>query len=57
MANSLGLILANRAVVLGAINTLSGSANVLYSKCAILKALEMTAVGSLMRSRSWVPLF
>jgi hypothetical protein len=38
-------------------NSISGSANLLYSRCAILKALDATGVVSLMRSRGWVQLF
>ena len=38
-------------------NNLSGSANLLYSKCAIIKALNKTGVGSMMRSRGWVQLY
>lgn len=52
-----GTTMVQDSVSLGAINTLSGHANVLYSSCAIAQALRMTAVGVLMRSRSWIPLF
>ncbi|HYK82180.1 MAG TPA: hypothetical protein VEU55_03475 [Gemmatimonadales bacterium] len=52
-----GATLVQDSVTLGAINTVTGSANLLYSNCAITRALEMTAVPTLMRSRSWVPLF
>ncbi|HMH82805.1 MAG TPA: pilus assembly PilX N-terminal domain-containing protein [Gemmatimonadales bacterium] len=38
-------------------NNISGGANLMYSKCAILKALNKTGVGSMMRSRGWVQLF
>ncbi len=38
-------------------NNISGSANLLYSKCAIIKALAKTGVGSMMRSRGWVQLY
>src|SRR5256885_4383728 len=38
-------------------NTYTGHANILYSKCAILKALDATGVAAMMRSRSWVQLF
>jgi hypothetical protein len=38
-------------------NTLTGHANLLYSKCAILKALDQTGVVSMMRSRGWVQLY
>lgn len=38
-------------------NSLSGSANLLYSSCTILTALNATSKGVLARSRSWVPLF
>jgi len=38
-------------------NNISGSANLLYSKCAIIKALSKTGVGSMMRSRGWVQLY
>jgi len=34
-------------------NTLSGHANINYSQCAVLKVLNATAKGALMRSRSW----
>ena len=38
-------------------NNLSGSANLLYSKCAIIKALNKTGVAAMMRSRGWVQLY
>jgi hypothetical protein len=38
-------------------NTLSGHANILYSKCAVVKALDQTGVVALMRSRGWVQLY
>jgi len=38
-------------------NTLSGHANINYSQCAVLKVLNATAKGALMRSRSWVQLY
>jgi hypothetical protein len=38
-------------------NNISGGANLLYSKCAIIKALNKTGVGSMMRSRGWVQLY
>jgi len=38
-------------------NNISGSANLLYSKCAIIKALAKTGVGSMMRSRGWFQLY
>jgi hypothetical protein len=38
-------------------NTISGHANLLYSKCAIIKALDQTGVVALMRSRGWVQLY
>jgi Tfp pilus assembly protein PilX len=38
-------------------NNISGNANLLYSKCAIIKALNKTGVGSMMRSRGWVQLY
>ena len=38
-------------------NTLTGSANLLYSTCTIQMALNRTAVGVMMRSRGWVPLY
>ena len=38
-------------------NSLTGSANLLYSSCTILQALNATSKGVLSRSRSWVPLF
>lgn len=36
---------------------ISGAANLLYSKCAILKALNATGFGTMMRSRGWVQLY
>ena len=51
-----GTTMVQDSVVLGN-NTLTGHANVLYSKCAILKALDATGVAAMMRSRSWVQLF
>jgi len=38
-------------------NQLSGHANINYSQCAVLKVLNATAKGALMRSRSWVQLY
>ena len=38
-------------------NNLSGAANLLYSKCAIIKALNKTGVAGMMRSRGWVQLY
>jgi hypothetical protein len=38
-------------------NNISGSANLLYSKCAIARALSKTGVAGMMRSRGWVQLF
>src|SRR5438445_6365984 len=38
-------------------NTITGHANILYSKCAIIKALDKTGVVALMRSRGWVQLY
>jgi hypothetical protein len=36
---------------------ISGSANLLYSKCAILKALNATGFATAMRSRGWAQLY
>ena len=38
-------------------NQLTGHANILYSKCAVIKALDQTGVVALMRSRGWVQLY
>jgi len=38
-------------------NNISGAANLLYSKCAIVKALDKTGNGAMMRSRGWVQLY
>jgi len=38
-------------------NNITGNANLLYSKCAIDKALNKTGVGTMMRSRGWVQLY
>ena len=51
-----GATLVHDSVAIGT-NTITGSANLLYSSCAVLRALEMTQPGALMRSRSWVALF
>ncbi len=51
-----GATIVHDSVSLGT-NTISGSANLLYSSCAVQRALQMTALATLMRSRSWVPLF
>ncbi len=52
-----GATLVQDSVSLGSTNSISGNANLLYSSCAVQKALGMTALATLMRSRSWVPLF
>jgi len=38
-------------------NASTGAANRLYSKCAIVKALDKTGNGAMMRSRGWVQLY
>jgi len=38
-------------------NNISGAANLLYSKCAIIKALNKTGVGTQFRSRGWTQLY
>jgi len=38
-------------------NQVTGHANILYSKCAVVKALDQTGVVALMRSRGWVQLY
>jgi hypothetical protein len=38
-------------------NNISGNANLNYSKCAIVKALNKTGVASMLRSRGWVQLY
>jgi len=38
-------------------NNISGNANLLYSKCAIVKALNKTGVAGMMRSRGFVQLY
>jgi len=52
-----GATMAQDSVALGQTQSITGGANLLYSKCAILKALDMTGVGAQMRSRGWVQLF
>ena len=52
-----GATMAQDSVSLGQTNSITGSANLLYSKCAIIKALDNTGVGAQMRSRGWVQLF
>jgi hypothetical protein len=39
------------------VNNFTGGATMLYSKCAILKALDKTGTGSMLRSRGWAQLF
>lgn len=39
------------------VNNISGAANLLYSKCAIVKALNKTGVGTMLRSRGWTQLY
>jgi hypothetical protein len=51
-----GTVMAQDSVVVED-NQISGNANLRYSKCAILKALDATGVVSLMRSRGWVQLY
>ncbi len=53
-----GMVMAQDTVALSdTTNNISGNANLLYSKCAVLKALDKTGVGVAMRSRGWVQLF
>ncbi len=51
-----GGVMVQDSVVVGT-NQISGHANLNYSKCAIVKALEMTGVAAMMKSRGWVQLF
>ena len=51
-----GATMAQDSVHLGD-NTITGHANVNYSSCALLRALQATGVVTPMRSRSWVQLF
>ena len=51
-----GTTMVQDSVVVGS-NSLTGHANILYSKCAILKALDATGIAAMMRSRGWVQLF
>jgi hypothetical protein len=52
-----GATMAQDSVTLGQTQSITGGANLLYSKCAIIKALDNTGVGAQMRSRGWVQLF
>jgi hypothetical protein len=56
VAHFFGATMVHDSVSVGS-NQVTGSANILYSSCAIVRALEMTQPGALMRSRSWVALF
>ena len=38
-------------------NTIVGNANIMYSKCAITRALDKAGAGAMMRSRGWVQLY
>jgi hypothetical protein len=40
----------------GSTNSISGAAKVLYSKCAVVEALQWTGLGAMARSRGWVAL-
>jgi hypothetical protein len=51
-----GATMAHDSVNLGD-NTITGHANINYSRCAMLKALDATGVVAPMRSRAWVQLF
>jgi len=51
-----GTTMVQDSVVVGN-NTVTGHANILYSKCAILAALDATGWSTIMRSRGWVQLF
>jgi hypothetical protein len=55
VAHFFGATMVHDSVAVGTIVT--GSANILYSTCAVVRALEMTQPAALMRSRSWVALF
>ncbi|PYP43043.1 MAG: hypothetical protein DMD42_11150 [Gemmatimonadetes bacterium] len=53
-----GAMLVQDAVELAdTTNTIVGNANILYSKCAITKALDKAGAGAMMRSRGWVQLY
>ena len=39
------------------VNNFTGGATMLYSKCAIIKALDKTGTGAMLTSRGWVQLF
>jgi hypothetical protein len=54
-----GAVMAQDTVAFGndTTNSISGHANLLYSNCAILQALDNTGIGAMMRSRGWVQLF
>jgi hypothetical protein len=54
-AHFFGVTMVRDSVAVG--TTITGSANILYSTCAVVRALEMTQPAALMRSRSWVALF
>jgi hypothetical protein len=56
VAHFFGATMVHDSVAVGS-NQVTGSANILYSSCAIVRALEMTQPAALMRSRSWVALF
>src|SRR5437773_8529575 len=51
-----GAVMAQESVGVGS-NTISGHANLTYSKCAILKALDSTGIVSMLRSRAWLQLY
>ncbi len=53
-----GMVMAQDTVAFSdTTNNISGDANLLFSKCAIQRALDNTGVVSMMRSRGWVQLF
>ena len=57
--NERGMALAIAIVALAladTTNNITGNANLLYSKCAIVKALDRAGVASQLRSRAWAQL-
>src|SRR5256885_47324 len=57
-AHFLGTMMVQDSVALAdTTNAIIGNANILYSKCAITKALDKTGAGAAMRSRGWVQLY
>ncbi len=51
------VLVQDSATVADTTNSLTGSTGIQYSKCAIVRAFDRTAVVTQLRSRGWTQLF